>query len=1159
MRIPISLLLTALSLLAQDPPRNEGPATGVLVWTGSPSRARILRDRHPESTAFQSLPLAAARLTRRQRAALEAELGPGQVFEDREYRTSLIPAVPVSGAPYVWDAGFTGGSQAAAVIDTGINAPHPAFLGVNIVSKVFLNSGRQHECFGDDASTGNDLQGHGTRTASILAGQAVPPLFPGYFGAARGIGTLYSLKAGFRARAGSPCPVSDGILLSSDILAAMDYLVTNTNVKIVNLSLGVASDSDDDVLARVFDYLGEQYGLTLVFAAGNRGTEASINTPGTAYNGLTVANMDDKGTMDTGDDSIHPTSTRGPTIGLRNKPDLAASGTRVYAADFSNNGFNAATGTSAAAPIVAGAAALLLDAGLPNDMAVKALLLNSTGGDGVWKRDAGWGELNAATAFDQRRNLLVGAVPPKSSRFFKGAVSGPARATMVWHRHVDASSPLARSPLNELAVSLYRKDGTLLSRAGGPRDNVAAFRIEAATGDYVVRVEAPGGPWGLGVFEEDFALAISQPGLAPARGPKLDLHCDIPSAVAPGAAFTVNCLASNTGDLDLFQVAGSLLAPQGFSGGGPQSFGNLAAGQSRTVPWNLTASSVPGSFFAATAGSAASYGVAVEATATAPEIQVSTQPTLALDPRTAMLSVESPSRTVKVSAVGGSAASALPEPVRVSAASAPWFEVSLASGVVTVSRTDAASALAPGEYQGQYTVTAGSLTARGTVMLRVPAASPAIESSRIATAVRMAPGCPAPDAALAVSEAVAPVYWFIARNAALSDQMVLRWSAPGGQVVETVSLTPVAGEYCYSASMDVKRVEAARRFGEWKAELTWNGIRQPAVAFTVNPELRLTSGVCAASAGPRRIAVCPEFVNAPSRGRILRLDFRRPDGDLDGVRRIAWEDAGQPVEYSPSLASAGVWRVDIFADGAVAGTVEVPVEGPVEVRRAELVDGRLDFALGEVAGGTRGRVEFVAPSGEVREARDLDLAGVDGVVESSVDPPQLADLGRWRIRLFWDGVLIRTIPYDRLPARIVDQALTADTQKGRCAGVAVSEFGTLDPSARLWTVLEGVAEGTRAVVEFREAGAVRVRGEVPAFNAEGSWCVSATLPILGSQGARSPGKWDARLLVEGIEMSVSPFEIRRGAGLASQTLRSAPVDPAREVVPVGVAESTPNP
>src|SRR4029453_14119876 len=56
---------------------------------------------------------------------------------------------------------FTGDGVTVAVLDTGIDATHPAFAGVNLVKKNFTTE------------QDTDLHGHGTHCAGTIFGRAV--------------------------------------------------------------------------------------------------------------------------------------------------------------------------------------------------------------------------------------------------------------------------------------------------------------------------------------------------------------------------------------------------------------------------------------------------------------------------------------------------------------------------------------------------------------------------------------------------------------------------------------------------------------------------------------------------------------------------------------------------------------------------------------------------------------------------------------------------------------------------------------------------------------------------------------------------------------------------------------------------------------------------
>ncbi|MFS8498547.1 MAG: S8 family serine peptidase [Micromonosporaceae bacterium] len=271
-------------------------------------------------------------------AALAA-LSRAKVWLDRTVEVSLSDSVPQIGADEVHETGLDGTGVTVAVLDTGVDPDHPDLAGRIVQTANFT------------PDPFRDGHGHGTHVASIIAGS----------GAASG-GTYRGVASGADLMVGKVLPDS-GSGPTSAVIAGMEWAAYG-GADIVNLSLGGAPSDGTDPASQAVQTLTEQTGALFVVAAGNNEGDASVNSPAAASAALAVGNVDKQ-------DQLASSSNRGPRRGdAAVKPELTAPGTDIVAARSAgtfmgapvDDHYTRATGTSMAAPHVAGAAALLAQA-----------------------------------------------------------------------------------------------------------------------------------------------------------------------------------------------------------------------------------------------------------------------------------------------------------------------------------------------------------------------------------------------------------------------------------------------------------------------------------------------------------------------------------------------------------------------------------------------------------------------------------------------------------------------------------------------------------------------------------------------------------------------------------------------------------------------------
>ncbi|MCZ6697081.1 MAG: S8 family serine peptidase, partial [Acidobacteria bacterium] len=326
-----------------------------------------------------------------------------------------------AGSNFVTDSGFTGRGVGVAIIDTGVSG-HADLVRTKSGARLY-----EVEIVGSEAGVA-DYYGHGTHVAGILAGS----------------GKLSSDRHSFRTFAGV-APGADIISLralypdgsgfTSDVIAAIDWVVAHKNdynIRVLTLALGhpIFESYRTDPLCRAVRAATDA-GILTVVAAGNEGAIGSgfgtITSPGNEPTAITVGAMDDDGTAAITDDVLAWYSSRGPSlIDHIVKPDIVAPGTwivstRAYGSYLDteyhsltllrdeykdepgkavkDGDYFVLSGTSMATPMVAGAAALMLekepDLG-PGDL--KARLMASARKDDylIFETGAGYLDVEAA-------------------------------------------------------------------------------------------------------------------------------------------------------------------------------------------------------------------------------------------------------------------------------------------------------------------------------------------------------------------------------------------------------------------------------------------------------------------------------------------------------------------------------------------------------------------------------------------------------------------------------------------------------------------------------------------------------------------------------------------------------------------------------------------
>jgi subtilisin family serine protease/MFS family permease len=297
---------------------------------------------------------------------------------------NMHEAVPNMGVNSVWDdLGLDGTGSTIAILDTGVRGDHEGLNDMDDDPFTCIdeppnpmdpNPQPISDCdpkivafydavFTDeeqDPATSYDSGTHGSHVAGIAAGTG-----GGQTDTATGLEYIGAAPGAFLVTILACC---DGDI--EDIIQGAEWTIENKerhSIDILTSSLGeqqIENHIDNDgssSWSRQMDYVVEA-GIITTLSAGNEfggATFAGCNTidsPGDAELPVTVGSLDK-------DLGLAIYSSRGYTSDLRVKPDVAVIGSNIMAPDAAtSDGYTSKSGTSMATPLMAGIAALMIQA-----------------------------------------------------------------------------------------------------------------------------------------------------------------------------------------------------------------------------------------------------------------------------------------------------------------------------------------------------------------------------------------------------------------------------------------------------------------------------------------------------------------------------------------------------------------------------------------------------------------------------------------------------------------------------------------------------------------------------------------------------------------------------------------------------------------------------
>jgi len=303
------------------------------------------------------------------------------VEEDVAHPPTLSDSIPLIGADSAWGLGYSGAGQAVAVLDTGVDKTHPDLRDqvadeacYSTTSSAYStttlcpNGSEEQEGNGAGVNCDSSISGcdHGTHVAGIVAAN----------GSVNGVAKdadiiaiqVFSKFDNSTYCGGTPSPCA--LSFTSDQIAGLERVLelhqSGMAIAAVNMSLGGGNYSDicTGAIQTVIDQLRDA-GIATIVASGNNGYTNGIASPACIASAISVGATDDS-------DNVASFSNSADIL------DLLAPGSGIIST-LPNRSDGSKSGTSMAAPHVAGAWAILKSADPTASVDELLRLLKSTG------------------------------------------------------------------------------------------------------------------------------------------------------------------------------------------------------------------------------------------------------------------------------------------------------------------------------------------------------------------------------------------------------------------------------------------------------------------------------------------------------------------------------------------------------------------------------------------------------------------------------------------------------------------------------------------------------------------------------------------------------------------------------------------------------------